>query len=128
MTLEPYEIPDALLYVGIVMVLFVAGSVHAIYRIKGSKEREAAIVKHIGEATDKIAATKEIARSLLSAGKAADGRLWFALYRVGQIQDPVGWAIRDVLLDPDLKNYDEGSLAPPPKDFGSSSTEGPGIS
>jgi hypothetical protein len=44
------------------------------------------------------------------------------------MQNPIGWAVRDVLLDPDLKNFEEGSLSPPPRDLGSDSTEGPGIS
>ncbi len=128
MTLELYEIPDTLLYVVIAMVLSALSTIQAAGRIKGSKERESTINKQVGESTDKIAAARELALSLISAGPAADGRLWFALYRVGQIQDPIGWAVRDVLLDPELKEYQEGGLSPPPKDLGTTDSDGPGIS
>ncbi|MHA1905670.1 MAG: hypothetical protein ACW98Y_00075 [Candidatus Thorarchaeota archaeon] len=128
MTLELYEIPDALIYVVFVMVLSAASTIQAASRIKGLKQRESTIIKQVEEANDKIAAAREIAFFLISAGPTSDGRMWFALYRVGQIQDPVGWAVRDVLLDPELKEYQEGGLTPPPKDLGSSDTDGPGIS
>ncbi len=128
MTLEIYQIPDVAVYVVFVMVLSSASTIQAASRIKGSKEIEANIVKQVEEATDAIAAAREIAIFLVSAGPASDGRMWFAFYRVGQRQDPVGWAVRDVLLDPELKSYQEGGFTPPPKDPDSTDNDGPGIS
>ncbi len=128
MTLEIYQIPDALVYVAFVMVLSSASTIQAANRIKGLKQREMNIIKQVEEATDKITAAREIAIFLISAGPTSDGRMWFAFYRIGQRQDPIGWAVRDVLLDPELKNYQDGGIAPPPKDLGSTDTDGPGIS
>jgi hypothetical protein len=128
MTLEIFEYLEAFLYVAVVMILSVGSTIQTSRRIKGLKQRESAIIEQVGRETDKITAARGIAINLLSTLPDSDGRMWFALYRVGQMQDPVGWAIRDVLLDPDLKNYQDGGLEPAPKDVSSSDTDGPGIS
>jgi hypothetical protein len=36
---------------------------------------------------------------LYQAGAYADGHIWFALFKIAQQQDVVGWSVRDVLME-----------------------------
>ncbi|MFW9954679.1 MAG: hypothetical protein ACFFD3_09015 [Candidatus Thorarchaeota archaeon] len=128
LSLEPFEIPSVFPVVIFVIVLSSMSTAQTAYRVKGLKFRETLISKELELSVDKVAAARNMAINLLSAGKAADGRVWFALYRVGQRQDPIGWSVRDVLLDEELKFMYQGMpIGEGPKTDEASSSDGPGI-
>ncbi len=131
-SVELYEIPSLIPIVLLVIALSFLSSIQNAFKIKGLNEREVKIASQIEAATDKIATARNLAVDLISAGTAADGRVWFALYKVGQRQDPVGWAVRDVLLDSNLKHYQQSGSIDSPQDSSlkvdeTSDSEGPGI-
>jgi hypothetical protein len=43
---------------------------------------------------------------LYQAGAYADGRIWFALFKITLREDPIGWSVRDVLMDRSKKIVD----------------------
>jgi hypothetical protein len=90
---------DAILYVLFVMFLSFLSSVQMAWRVKEINERESSIVASIGTSIDKVGIAREIVDNLIIQGSMGDGRVWFALYRLAQRPNQVGWAVRDVLLE-----------------------------
>ncbi len=92
---------DATFYVVIVMFLSFLSSVQMAWRVKEINERERGIMTSISISIDKIGITRELVENLMIQGSMGDGRVWFALYRLAQRPNQVGWAIRDVLIEKD---------------------------
>jgi len=87
------------LYVVIVMVLSFVSSAQMAWRVKAINEQERRITASIATSIDKIGIARELIENLMIQGSMGDGRVWFALYRIAQRPNQVGWAIRDVLIE-----------------------------
>jgi hypothetical protein len=114
------------LYVVIVMVLSFVSSAQMTLRVKAINEQENGIRASIATSTDKIGIARELIENLMIQGSMGDGRVWFALYRLAQRPNQVGWAIRDVLIEKgkemrEMFQYSKSEGDQAPRD------EGPGI-
>lgn len=89
----------ASLYVLFVMFLSFLSSMQMAWRVKEINERENGIMTSIGTSTDKVGIARVLVEDLMIQGSMGDGRVWFALYRLAQRPNQVGWAIRDVLIE-----------------------------
>ncbi len=110
-----------------VVVLTFLSSVQLAWRIREITSAENRITDSIGPTRDKIGFASDIVDNLYSQGEMGDGRVWFALFRMSQRQDPVGWAIRDVLLEKSKEEQErmlKRSAAQPDSE---DPTTGPGI-
>jgi hypothetical protein len=120
------------LMVPIVVFVIIISSlsvVQNIYRVNNAKKRELRLLAHLKETNDKIATARSVVLSLIQSDQKEDGRVWFALYKIAQRQDTIGWSVRDVLLDKGLQDRAD-SLEPgaPSRDYGSRNPDtGPGI-
>ena len=117
---------DAIFYVVFVMFLSLLSSMQMAWRVKEINERENRIISSIGTSTDKVGIAREMIENLIIQGSMADGRIWFALYRLAQRPNQVGWAIRDVLIEKgkemrELHQYSKNEHDPAVRD------KGPGI-
>ncbi len=117
---------DAIFYVAFVMFLSFLSSMQMAWRVREINERESRILSSISASVDKVGVVRSMVEDLIIQGAMGDGRVWFALYRLAQRQNQVGWAIRDVLLEKGkelmkMQQYSErtGELGAPDK--------GPGI-
>jgi hypothetical protein len=86
------------------IVLFVAvltfmSSMQLAWRVRGISTAEEYIVTSVKVSEDKIGVARRMIEDLYQQGEMGDGRMWFALFRLSQRPDPIGWAIRDVLMD-----------------------------
>lgn len=108
----------------IVFLSFISAMQHA-WRVKEVVDSENRIVDSVKYSTDKIGITKTMVEELFMQGPMGDGRMWFALFRLAQRPDSVGWAIRDVLIE---KGKEEESRFQKSKtDSSSLPGSGPGI-
>ena len=57
------------------------------------------IISAIRTANDKISVARMMVDDLYMEGAMGDGRKWFALFKIAQRQDQIGWVIRDVLIE-----------------------------
>lgn len=112
-----------------VVILSSASTLQSINRVRGAQMIEKTVVTRMRSQQDKIGAARSIVIPLLMNRSKADAQNWFVLYRIAQHQDPVGWSIRDALLDKTLvsrvDNLEPGASVRETKanDIGS----GPGI-
>ena len=53
----------------------------------------------IGSSVDKYGIARNMVDDLFMQGAMGDGRVWFALYRIAQESNPVGYIVRDVLIE-----------------------------
>jgi hypothetical protein len=94
---------DTLIYISpiiaFVAVLSFISSIQAALRVKEVLEREASISAILSKSDDKIGDTKEMIEDLMLQGPHADGRIWFALFKLALRQDALGWSIRDALFE-----------------------------
>ena len=90
---------DASLYVLFVMFMTFLSSMQMAWRVREINERESNIMSSLGASTDKVGIARDIVENLMIQGSMGDGRVWFALYRLAQRPNQVGWAIRDVLIE-----------------------------
>lgn len=90
---------DASLYVLFVMFLTFLSSMQMAWRVREINQRENNILSSLGASIDKIGVARDIVENLMIQGEMGDGRVWFALYRLAQRPNQVGWAIRDVLIE-----------------------------
>ena len=90
---------EASLYVLFVMFLTFMSSMQMAWRVREINQRENNILSSLGASIDKIGIARDIVENLMIQGEMGDGRVWFALYRVAQRPNQVGWAIRDVLIE-----------------------------
>jgi len=82
----------------VVFLSFLSALQHA-WRVKEVVDSESKIAIGIQIATDKIGVTRMMVDDLFIQGEMGDGRTWFALFKLAQRQDQVGWTVRDVLLE-----------------------------
>jgi hypothetical protein len=87
------------LYVLFVMFLSFMSSMQMAWRVREINQRESNILSSLGASIDKIGVARDIVENLMIQGSMGDGRVWFALYRLAQRPNQVGWAIRDVLIE-----------------------------
>ena len=115
---------NVILYVLFVMFLSFLSSMQVAWRVKEINNQERYLVTSIGTSTDKIGVARNLIEDLIIQGPMGDGRVWFALYRLAQKPNKVGWAIRDVLLEKgkELREMDQYSTKDSVK-----SDKGPGI-
>ncbi len=76
------------------------------WRVKGIIEREQNIVSRLRGTEDKIGLVEQMVDELYQAGAYADGRIWFALFKITLREDPIGWSVRDVLMEKSKKIVD----------------------
>jgi hypothetical protein len=113
-----------------VVILSSASTLQSINRVRGALKIEETVVTRMQSQEDKIGAAKSIILPLLRNRSKDDAQNWFVLYRIAQHQDPVGWSIRDALLDRTMLSR-MGTLEPgaSTKEIGPKDSErGPGIS
>ncbi|MBE0527183.1 hypothetical protein E4H12_07710 [Candidatus Thorarchaeota archaeon] len=87
-----------LIVVFVVFLTFLSALQHA-WRVKEIVDGEGRINTAIQTSTDKIGVARMMVDDLYLQGDMGDGRTWFALFKLAQRQDQVGWVIRDVLLE-----------------------------
>ena len=87
------------LIVFFVAVLTFMSSMQLAWRVRGISTAEEYIVTSVKVSDDKIGVARRMVEDLYQQGEMGDGRMWFALFRLSQRPDPIGWAIRDVLMD-----------------------------
>jgi hypothetical protein len=87
-----------MIVVFVVFLSFLSGLQHA-WRVKEVVDGEGRIATAIKTATNKIEVAQMMVDDLYLQGAMGDGRTWFALFKLAQRQDQVGWVIRDVLLE-----------------------------
>jgi hypothetical protein len=108
----------------IVFLSFISAMQHA-WRVREVVDSETRIVASMGYSKDKIGVARTMVEDLFMQGQMGDGRIWFALFRLAQRPDPIGWAIRDVLIE---KGKEEETRFHRSKtDSSSLSESGPGI-
>jgi hypothetical protein len=117
---------DAIFYVMFVMFLSFLSSMQMAWRVKEINERERGIVSSISTSTDKVGIARDLVENLMVQGSMGDGRVWFALYRLAQRSNQVGWAIRDVLIEKG-KEMREMYQYPKSNDEPAAPDKGPGI-
>ncbi|MFW9808058.1 MAG: hypothetical protein ACFFE6_01650 [Candidatus Thorarchaeota archaeon] len=117
---------DSILFVVFVMVLSFISSMQMAYRVKEINDRERRITTSVRGSTDKFGIAKNMVDDLYVQGAMGDGRVWFALYRLAQEPNPVGYIIRDVLLEKSREAARSRKYAKTDDPF-SSSDKGPGI-
>ncbi len=83
----------------IVVFLSLISSIKHAWRVKEINNTEARIVTSVKTSGDKIGVAKRMVDELYNQGSMGDGRTWFALFKVAQKKDQVGWAIKDVLIE-----------------------------
>jgi hypothetical protein len=82
-----------------VVVLSALSSIQMITRVREVLKKEVIILKKIEEADDRIGLISQMVEELYQAGAYADGHMWFALFKIAQKQDVIGWSVRDVLME-----------------------------
>ncbi|MFX1482243.1 MAG: hypothetical protein ACFFCP_03535 [Promethearchaeota archaeon] len=118
---------SSLIFVVFVMVLSFVSSMQMAWRVKEINEREDRLTTSISYSTDKFKVTKELVDDLYVQGSMGDGRVWFALYRLAQLPNPVGYTIRDILLDKNREIVRSKKYAKSKDDGFSTPDKGPGI-
>ncbi|MFW9800087.1 MAG: hypothetical protein ACFFD9_06605 [Candidatus Thorarchaeota archaeon] len=82
-----------------VAILSLASSLQMTWRVKGILERERIVISKFKDADDKVGLAQQMVEELYQAGAYADGRVWFALFKITLRQDTIGWSVRDVLIE-----------------------------
>jgi hypothetical protein len=116
-----------LIVVFVVLLSFLSALQHA-WRVKEVVDNEGRITAGIQTATDKIGVTRRMVDDLYREGIMGDGRTWFALFKIAQKQNQIGWVVRDVLMDKGKEEealFQKRSAKSSPKD--STSGGGPEI-
>jgi len=108
----------------IVFLSFISAMQHA-WRVREVVDSETRIVASVGYSKDKIGIVRAMVEDLYMQGPMGDGRMWFALFRLAQRPDAIGWSIRDVLME---KGKEEATRFQSGKtDSSSLADRGPGI-
>lgn len=96
------------------------------WRVREINIQERSIITGVGSSVDKFGIAKDIVDNLFMQGSMGDGRIWFALYRIAQESNPVGYIVRDVLIEKNREVAESGKYVK--TDTGNATTEaGPGI-
>ena len=96
---DSYLIIAALPVLVFVLALSFISPLQTASRVGGLAEIERKLSDEIGQSTDKVGRARAIVENLLSPLQIPDGRYWFALFRIALRQDPIGWSVRDVLME-----------------------------
>lgn len=113
-------VPFIVLILGVSLVTVVQMTL----RVRAILRVEKHTLESLTEADDKIGRAKLVLEDLFSKGRDGDGRLWLALFRIAQTQTPIGYAVRDVLLEKSRQLKE----SPRSSDVGSlSEDQGPGL-
>ena len=80
------------------LLSFLTAIQHA-WRVKEINDTETRIITSIKTSEDKIGIAKRMVDELHGQGVLADGRTWFALFKLAQRRDQIGWSIKDVLIE-----------------------------
>ena len=100
LSLFPIEqVNEAFPIVLFVVFLSLLSALQHAWRVKEVVDGESRINTAIKTSNDKIGVAKMMVDDLYLQGAMGDGRTWFALFKLAQRQDQVGWVIRDVLLE-----------------------------
>jgi len=122
------QVNGAFLIVLFVVLLSLMSALQHAWRVREVVDSENKIAIGIQIATDKIGVTRQMVDDLYIQGAMGDGRTWFALFKLAQRQDQVGWTVRDVLLE---KGKEEDarfqSQGPESSSISSSKDSGPDI-
>ena len=94
-TVDLFTLLTIFVFVG--TLTFVSG-LQTTWRVKGLLDVQREITVGLERENDKIGKVRELVDKLDVTGSTIDGRVWFALFRLAQEQNPVGWSIRDVLI------------------------------
>ncbi len=89
-----------------VVIISTLTSLQMSWRVKGIVEREENILSRLRSTEDKIGLVREMVDELYQAGAYADGRIWFALFKITLREDSMGWSVRDVLMEKSKKIVD----------------------
>jgi hypothetical protein len=108
----------------IVFLSFISVMQHA-WRVREVVDSQARIVASVGYSKDKIGVTREMVENLYLQGPMGDGRTWFALFRLAQRPDTIGYTIRDVLIETGKR--EDTRFRKSKTGSGSLSDSGPGI-
>jgi len=93
------DVNESFLIVVFVVFLSFLSALQHTWRVKEIVDGEERINTAIRTSTDKIGVARLMIDDLYLQGVMGDGRTWFALFKLAQKQDQVGWVIRDVLLE-----------------------------
>ena len=100
LSIFPFEqVNEAFAIVLFVVFLSLLSALQHAWRVKEVVDGEDRINTAIKKSNDKIGVAKMMVDDLYLQGAMGDGRTWFALFKLAQKQDQVGWVIRDVLLE-----------------------------
>jgi hypothetical protein len=117
---------DSFLFVAFVMILSFISSMQMAMRVREINDRENRIITSIGTSTDKFGIARDMIDNLFMQGSMGDGRVWFALYRIAQVPNPIGYTIRDVLFEKNREFARSRKYAKKEDGFSTPDT-GPGI-
>ncbi len=92
-------------------------------RVREINTQESRIVVAIGSSIDKFGIARTMVDNLFMQGSMGDGRVWFALYRIAQEPNQIGYIIRDVLFE---KNKEIAESMKYTKRIDANSTSGSG--
>ena len=113
----------------VVFLSLISALQHA-WRVREVVEAEGRIVTAIKTSVDKIGVAKMMVDDLYLQGAMGDGRTWFALFKIAQRQDQVGWVIRDVLIEKGKEEdarFHRQTSQPSSRDSSTEASDGPGI-
>lgn len=94
-----YLLTPLMPYVLFVAILSLVSSLQMSWRVKEIIERERIVISRFKDADDKVGLAQQMVEDLYQAGAYADGRAWFALFKITLRQDTIGWSVRDVLVE-----------------------------
>lgn len=124
------DVNEAFPIVLFVVFLSLISALQHAWRVKEVVDAEGRIVTAIKTSTDKIGVAKMMIDDLYLQGAMGDGRTWFALFKIAQRQDQVGWVIRDVLIEKGREEdarFQRQTAKPKSKDSSIDESDGPGI-
>ena len=90
---------DAIVIVTFVVGLASLSSIQMVWRVKKVIEQEFVLIHNISSSDDMIGKTKIIVDDLYEANTKDSGHLWFALFKIAQFENSLGYSVRDVLLE-----------------------------
>jgi hypothetical protein len=93
------EIIDTLPILALVLGLTFMSAVQEANRIRAVLRAEQHLLRDINADEDKVGRVELIVESLLSQGRMAAGSVWTALFSIALVQNPIGYAVRDVLME-----------------------------